>query len=374
MKLILFSSLLSLTSILSGQSNDRQNYDHEFDPLLDEIAKELVGVGVSIKSTKWDMNYTGAAGFDGRKRETKVDKEQPFRIASITKTIVATTILRLEEMGRLSIEESIVKYVSNEHLSMLRKDGYQVEEITIRSCLNHTSGLLDYAMAKTDYVKIASKTPNRRWTRTEQIALAMKIGKPVNDVGKEYHYSDTGYVLLGEIIEKTTGKSLAVGIRSVLNCEALGMRSTWLESLEDHPREKDRKVRRYLGKQDATEWDPSVDLYGGGGYVSTTNDLATFMDALFADRIFENPETLKKMLTKVDLKKSGEQDYRLGIFYQDFGTIDAYMHSGLWGTYLFYFPSLDVTVCVNQTVESEPLKIGPIIGKIKEIIERKRKI
>lgn len=364
-------SLLFTTFFFVQAQEESKNYQDTFDPHLKQMITEMVGVQVSVLSPKLGIDYSGAAGFDTRGKEQNVETNQPFRIASITKTFVAVALLRLEEQGLLSIDDPISKYISKEHIQILKSDKYNPDLITIKSCMNHTSGLFDYAMSKDDYPKIVAADPYHRWTRTEQIKLAMKIGKPVNKVGAEYHYSDTGYVLLGEILEKVTGKGLAASIRETVGFEQLDLNSTWLETMEDHPRDGERRVGRYLDEHDASDWDPSVDLYGGGGLISTSADLAKFMTALFEGNIFEKEGTLEKMLEKPNLKKKASMDYRLGIIYQDFGQVEAYLHSGLWGVYLFYFPALEAAVAINYTDVDDNGKIGPMVKEIMEIKKAK---
>lgn len=366
-----FSIILFISFFLVRGQGEDKNYQETFDPILEQMTNEITGAQVSILSTKLGINYSGSNGFDTRAKEQKLEVDQTFRIASITKTFVSVTLLRLEEQGLLSIEDPISKYISEEHMQLLKSDKYDPDLITIKSCMNHTSGLFDYAMAKKDYPEIVAADPYHRWTRTEQIKLAMKIGKPVNKVGAEFHYSDTGYVLLGEIIEKVTGKGLAEGIRETIDFEQLGLNSTWLETLETHARDAERGVGRYLDEHDASDWDPSVDLFGGGGLISTTADLSRFMEALFTGKVFEKEETLEKMLEKPILKKKADMDYRLGIIYQDFGQVDAYLHSGLWGVYLFYFPDLETVLVINYTDANDSAKIGPLVKQVLDIKEEK---
>ncbi len=318
--------------------------------------ESIPGIAMAVIQEEESMNWVGAEGFDSVKKEDSVKADQPFRIASITKTFVATAILRLHEMDSISVEDPINDYISEEHLRMLRDEGYEPNKILIKHCLNHTAGLFDYAVGSSTYTEVAIKDPNRRWTRTEQLAGAMEWGSKIGEPGEKYFYSDTGYILLGEIIEKFSDGSLAAGLRSLLNFSALGLRDTWLETLEDHPRMNEKPVSRYFRGTDATEWDPSVDLYGGGGLVSTATDLATFIHALFNDQVFEHESTLDLMLTKstsqVGYKKEDNRrykDYRLGLWHHTVFGMDAYMHNGLWGSQMIHVPALNLSIGLNFT-------------------------
>jgi D-alanyl-D-alanine carboxypeptidase len=109
----------------------------------------------------------------------------------------------------------------------------------------------------------------------------MKGGKPYGAPGKVFSYSDTGYILLGEILERQTGGSMAAALRNLLGYQRLGLRSTWLETLESAPKGVLDRAHRYEGDHDTYTDDPSYDLYGGGGLASTVRDTALFMRALF---------------------------------------------------------------------------------------------
>ncbi|MEL6812728.1 MAG: serine hydrolase, partial [Bacteroidota bacterium] len=343
----LFRLLLPITALVllgCGANKDSVNYHSQPEVNLSNILNEAmndeqvdaVGVSLTVISPKLGIDFSGAAGYDGMDKERLLKANQPFRIASLTKTFVAAAILRLQEKNLLSIEDPISKYISKEHMEILKKGGYDPDRISIRHCLMHTSGLFDYAEGNEDYIAQASKNPLKRWTRTEQIQFAMDHGGPMGMPGENYHYSDTGYVLLGEIIEKQTNLGLAEGLRSLLDFEKLGMDSTWLESLEDRPEGLPLSVKRYMGDVDASGFDNSVDLYGGGGLSSTTRDLGIFLQALFNEEVYENSDTLEIMLLKADYnsKEQGLPDYRLGLgqIQSKRSNREAFMHSGFWGT------------------------------------------
>ena len=323
---------------------------------IDNSHNSIAGISLAIQSPKLQKTYTGVKGYDSVKRTNELDSNQPFRIASITKTFVAASILKLLEKGTLNIYDPISKYISEEHISILKSDNYNPEAIQIYHCLNHTSGLFDYAMNGSDYVAIARKTPQKRWTRTEQLQLATEFGDPAGNPGEKYLYSDTGYILLGEIIEYFHDGDLARGLRTLIGFDALGMNHTWLESLEAEPMGMLLPVKRYLRSDDFSSFDASTDLYGGGGLVSTCKDLTTFLQALFNEKIFEKKSTLDLMLkqhtfnSSYDTKKDPRfKDYRMGVWKVTLYGNDAYMHSGLWGTTMIHVPETNSSFAINFT-------------------------
>lgn len=315
------------------------------------------GISMSIISRDKGIDWSGAGGFDSKDKEKEVEVDQPFRIASITKTFVAASILRLHEMDSLSIGDSIGKYISEEHKKILESDGYDLEDITIRHCLDHTAGLYDYAVGEnTKYKGIVLENRDKRWTRTEQLQGAVDWGDKLGEPGDQYEYSDTGYILLGETIENFFFGDLAKGLRALVGYDKLGLDHTWLESLEDAPQGMKEPVHIYFGREDMTTIDPSIDLYGGGGIVSTTRDLVSFVDALFNGGIFENDATLKLMLSEAILTAEADvennppsKDYRCGIYKIDLFGEEAYVHSGMWDVYVLHRPSTNTSIATNFT-------------------------
>lgn len=317
-----------------------------FQNSLNTKAQSSTGVLMAVYAPKLDIKWQGAAGFDSKTKEHELSPEQPFRIASISKTFTAVSILRLSEMGKLDINDPIGKYISKAHIEILKQDKYDVNAITIKQCLQHISGLFDYAVGNDDYVAAAMKDPTKRWTRTEQIQFAIDHGDPVGLPGTTYHYSDTGYVLLGEIIERLTGKGLAEANRELINFNKIELSNTWLQSLEPAPKGIARQVSSYLETIDATKWDNSVDLYGGGGYVSTTEDLAKFYHHLFNNNIFETPETLQVMLSPNGITNQGRtaETYKMGLWEIKTPHGSGYMHNGFWGSAVIHFPDYNATI------------------------------
>jgi D-alanyl-D-alanine carboxypeptidase len=375
--LCLLSTGCSSTKKVSYNSNPSIELQRILNEEVANPKNGIVGISLTVLSPSFDIDFAGAAGYDSTKKDHILDAEQPFRIASLTKVFVAAAILRLREKGLLSIEDPITKYISKQHITILQKGGYHPEKITLRHCLTHSSGLYDYAEGGPEYIQEASKDPNKRWTRTEQIQFAMDHGKPHAAPGEEEHYSDTGYVLLGEIIENLTKASLAKGLRSLLKFDELGMSATYLESLEDRPEGLKPSVKRYLGEIDASSWDNSVDLYGGGGLVANTRDLSVFLQALFNESIFEKDDTLPVMLLKKEYDNIEKMlpSQRLGfgsILGKETG-IEAYLHSGFWGTAFMHFPRYNCSIAMNNTNDGDSEVLQRVVDYIRWLDEEKKK-
>jgi D-alanyl-D-alanine carboxypeptidase len=337
----------------------------ELQALLDRAVAEdpaLPGAMLHVDAPRLRLSFDGAAGVVDRATAEPLTPRHPVRIASNTKTFVAAAILRLHEDGKLELDSSLARHVAPEHLALLEGEGYDPEAITLRHLLTHTSGLFDYATSDFFSQRVEAD-PGHRWTRTEQVRAAMEWGEPYGRPGEVYRYADTGYILLGEVLERTTGQPLAAALREQLDFDALGLTSTWLESLEAVPAGVPARAHQYLGETDTYGWDPSLDLYGGGGLAATVGDLARFVRALFAGRAFRSAETAKTMLTTVAAERGGpvaygqEQTpgtYRMGIAVSEIDGLEVYQHTGFWGTTAAYVPQLDLAIGLAVTQQGSP--------------------
>ncbi len=102
----------------------------------------------------------------------------------------------------------------------------------------------------------------------------MERGDPVAAPGRRFHYADTGYILLGQVIQSVTNLRQAPAYRRLLRFGALGLRETYFETLERKPRQAGRQAHQYFAGVDTFGvLDPSHDLYGGGGLVDAVSDL-----------------------------------------------------------------------------------------------------
>ena len=279
-----------------------------------------------------------------------------FRIASVTKPFVAAATLRLVEEGRFGLDDPIAGLLGDGSVSLLREGGYDPDAITVRHLLTHTSGIVDFAADAYDpsidgFTKAVYADPRHRWTREEQVRFAMTHGRPYGAPGTVFGYSDTGACLAGEIVERATLTTMGAAIRELVGYERLGLRTTWQETIEPEPADLPPLSHQYEGAWDVADFDASVDLYGGGGLMSTCADLARFLRGLFAGTVFRDEATLATMTTTVDVPLAegvGDDDdpraAAMYLFRAHRGGHVWWGHAGYWGTTAYTCPSLDVTV------------------------------
>ena len=295
------------------------------------------GVVVFAHSPSRDLEWTAAVGLAIRDSADPLTVDCTFRIASNTKTYVAAAVLRLTETGRLSLDDPLGRHLPADQYQLLADDGYDLEAMTIRQVLAHTSGLFEHP-ADPRYAEAILADPHHRWTPLEQVTMCVEWGDPVGAPGERFSYSDTGYIILGGIIEKLTDENLGVAVRGLLDFEDLGLKSTWWEILEEQPAGAGPRAHQYYGDFDTYDWDPSLDLYGGGGLICDVRDLALFMRLLLLGEVLQQKSSLGAMTG------SGTPGYRLGLACIDFGDHLAWGHTGFWNTFAFYLPTLDLTV------------------------------
>jgi D-alanyl-D-alanine carboxypeptidase len=315
---------------------------------------------IAVESKSLDRRWSVAAGLSDRTTGEKLRPEQPLRIASNTKTYVAAAVLRLVEQGRLSLSDALSQHLPAAFDSLLRRGGYRTDEITIEQVLSHRAGFTEHT-AVPSFIAMLRTDPQHRWTREEQVRWLVDSLKPVGPPGAQFRYSDTGYILLGAIVERLTGQSLAVAVRTLVGFDRLGLRGTWWETLEAPPRGGAPRAHQYLAGMDGFAVDPSFDLYGGGGIAAPMNDMAHFLAQLLEGRVFSQRATLDTMLAVRSTEMNG---YGLGIFGTTVAGVRGRGHSGFWGTTAMVFPERGLTIAVAVTEQSEGRVMSAVMASV----------
>ena len=322
------------------------------------------GMIVRVHSLKDNRVWEGAAGaFDGA-TETPIKPTDPFRTASIAKSFAAGVIWRLVEDGKLGLDDPISKYLDPSLVSRIHVlNGVSYgERITIRQLLCHCSGVYDFAEVDGAWERFVFMHPEKRWERQEYFEYAIRDGKPYFVPGQGHHYSDTGYELLGLVIEKVTGKPLAAVYREYI-FQPLGIKETYLEGRE--PAIGRPRSHNYIGFLDETPYDPTQDGPASGGLVSTAQDLALYITGVLQGRFFKDPNTLARTLEVAQVAEippdpdAATRKYQAHfMFYsREFDGVEFMGHGGFWGSAMFYQPErqLIVTGTSNQVERRLPL-------------------
>jgi D-alanyl-D-alanine carboxypeptidase len=329
---------------------------------------QVPGVVATVDSPIHRLEWSGAAGLAERASKRPATVTDAFHIASVTKPVVAAAVIRLDELGELNLDAPIASYVSPKTKSLLLGAGYDVNAILIRHLLSHTSGLRDYARTKA-FFEAVHANPRRAWTRAQQIDLAMRDGPPLGKPGEVYDYSDTGYVVAGEIVERIRRVPLGVAVRALAGLDNLALRSTWWKLDEPDPSPLPSLMHEHLRDVDVHDSHPSIDLFGGGGIWSTTGDLVRIMRHLALGGAFTDRRMLlMAMNVPAAARTERAQIYaHMGQFSVIAGEV-CWGHTGFWGTFSFYCPRSDTAIAVhygyNQGPGGVPVSVRPLLEEL----------
>jgi D-alanyl-D-alanine carboxypeptidase len=297
--------------------------------------------------------------------------EDRFRVGSITKTITAALLLQLAGEYRLSLDDTVEKWLPG----LVRGNGHDGNRITVRQLLGHTSGIFAYTLDEDLLERFWSPKllEHRfdRWTPEELVKVAM--AHPADfEPGTDWGYSNTNYVLAGMILERVTGQSYADVVDQRL-ARALKLKGTYAPGAETRLRGPHGCTYSRLmlpdpdaETHDVTELNPSY-AFGVGEIVSTAGDLNTFLSALLGGR-FLQPRQQEEMFTMTpvpDGKWLDGHSYGLGISSVTLpcGTT-VYGHGGMiTGTWSYMYGSRDGRRVVTQNVNGDwgmpPFEVFP---------------
>ena len=263
-----------------------------------------------------------------------------FRLGSLTKQFTAACILLLEERGKLKVDDPVKKYMADAPVAW--------EKVTIFNLLTHTSGIPSF----TDFPDYAATEGLS--TTPEKLVLRFR-DKPLEfPPGEKMSYSNSGYVLLGYLIEKISGQTYSQFVQENI-FEPLGMRDSGYDSNSAvilnrasgyTPSDK--------GVMNAGYIDMTIPFSAGGLY-STTEDLMRWEQGLFGGKVL-SPASLQKMTTPF------QHNYACGLVVATLNGHKAIEHTGGiegFNTALTYYPEDKLTVVVLSNLNGgAPLNIA----------------
>ncbi|MEM1186761.1 MAG: serine hydrolase domain-containing protein [Planctomycetota bacterium] len=277
-------------------------------------------------------------------------REHAFRVASLAKPVVATLVLLLVDEGIFRLDDPISAWLP---------DVPNGDNITIRMLLQHTSGLRNYIALPEVKAAFASE-PTRSWTEAELLEFAFEAGPHFEPPGDGWMYSNTNYVLLGQLIETLEGRPLDDVLQSRI-CTPLGLENTFysIDASIPEPFAKGYQMGDesgpifWAGKgsihYDVTDASPSM-WHAAGAMVSTLDDTRTLIEAITSGALLSE-ELFHEQTTWRDSGYPVDYSYGLGLVNYD-GTIG---HSGNEPGYqvtALTEPDLDLTVVVLTNLYS----------------------
>lgn len=314
-----------------------------------------------VHSDKLNFHWKFAYGTFSKEKKP-ITEDHTFHIASIGKSITSALISKLYEEGKISYDNPIKKFLSDDILKDLHvyKGKSYSDVILVRHLLNHTSGIADYFEEQPKKGKsilgLAMDEPDRFWTPVETIQWTKDNLEAHFPPGEGFYYSDTGYQLLGLIIEKITGRPMHESLHEYI-FDPLNMSHSY-QLFYSEPAEKSPFFIAdiYMDQEEVSTYRSiSVD-WAGGGIVSSTEDLLLFHQAL-ANNTLLKEETFNKWGDWAKFDKG--IDYGYGLVSLKFKEMMFFLSDklnmwGNWGstsTYMLYNPYYDIYVigAFNQT-------------------------
>jgi D-alanyl-D-alanine carboxypeptidase len=299
-------------------------------------AGEFVGARIALRESDGTITEVADGTTTVDPASAPVDLDVAWNVGSVTKTFVAVVVLQLADEGRIDLDAGIGQYVP---------DLAGADRITPRELLQHTSGLGEY----NDQPAVLNDG-HRVWTASELIAVAESAGR-FGEPGGPFHYANTNYILLGEIVEKVTGNSWDDEIRTRI-VEPLGMTNT--SAIGANPPVGYKSVDGAF--VDSTySMDPST---GGaaGALQSTGHDLLLFATALAHGTLLsaDSQAAMQAFVPGEDYSQFGiVHSYGLGLerYVSDAITVEGHMGTGeAQSAFLGYDPLRDTAVAVMTNV------------------------
>ncbi|WP_350287190.1 serine hydrolase domain-containing protein [uncultured Croceitalea sp.] len=360
MKKQIFLLMLSLSTIVSAQTNgiSRETQNKVVTVLKKYIDLGIPGIALTVYNE--DKGYwSHAEGVSDIEKQTSITEDHLFYLQSVSKTYMAVIILQLYEAGRLDLEDKITDYLNYEWLTKI--DG--VEKVTIKTLLNHTSGLAEYSTNPTLVSKIIQ---NPQDVLTVEEMVSHIANRPLEfQPGSKYSYRNTNYALLSLLADAITTDHMGYMKKTIF--EKLGLHSTIYLS-KDNLKKELNIVEAY--------WDVLLEgipvnisllqranvssMKGDDGMVATTKDAIGFLHGLVTGKLL-GPQSLE-LMQEFTVNEKGEKKYGLGIQYYDLEVTYAIGHSGGGigaGCLLLYLPELNsyVFIATNfNTMMESPIR------------------
>ena len=308
-----------------GQTFDKAKLDQ----LFDRLNEKNKAMGSLLLVKEGNILYTRTFGYsqiNGAEKKPLTAASR-YRIGSVTKMFTGTMIFQLVQEGKLSLDDNLAKYFPQIP---------NAEKITILHLLGHRSGIHDLADG------LGKHNPR---TQHQLLATMVKGGSNF-EPGSKYEYSNSGYVVLGWIIEKIDGKPYAQCLQERI-ASPTGLNDTYLGTgLTDISKNESHSYSYYGNWQQEVESHLSI-AGGAGSIISTPADLVKFIQALFGLKLVS-----KSSLDQMMQKSLGMEPftYNEKTYYGHAGGIDNF------GTWLVYQPEEKLALAYASNAKIYPVK------------------
>ncbi len=328
--LIIFISLFSMAA--AGQLSQSQAIDSLFSE-WDKPGSPGCALGIIQDG---QLVYTKGYGLANMEYDIPITPSSVFRIGSTSKQFTAACIVLLAEKGKLDLDDTLKDFFPD-------FPGY-AGEITVRHLLNHTSGIRDYLQLA--YLK-GMGGDEYYYTDEDVMAWLVRQSDLNFKPGDEYMYSNSGYWLLGQIVNKVSGMNMADFARKEI-FEPLGMESTHFHN--DHTR---------IVKNRATGYAPTennnyrismttLDMIGDGGIFTTISDIKKWDDAFYGSTVL-GKEFWSQMLRQGVLNNGEVIEYASGLMIGEHKGLKTIRHGGAFVGFraeLLRFPEQRLSIAI----------------------------
>jgi CubicO group peptidase (beta-lactamase class C family) len=321
---------------------DLQLYLRRVQNNLDSLFRRTRLNGSVLVAKHGQIIYETYNGYSNpRGKSDTITASTPFHLASISKTFTGMAILRLAEQGKLNIDDTVSKHLA----------GFPCEGVTIRTLLNHRSGIPKYD----HYME------NMGWDKrklvTNQDVLDFIIARhkdiPIARANRGFSYSNTNYALLALIIEKASGLSYGDFMKKTF-FEPLGMKDSYVFSMAD----TGRYLASYYYSGRPYQFDYLDLVYGDKNVYSTVRDLLKWDQALRGDSLFTK-QSLEAAYMPYSFEKPGTHNYGLGwrMYLLKNGKKLIY-HNGWWhGNRTAFYRLIDEDVTIIALCNNDAKKV-----------------
>ncbi|MDQ2855096.1 MAG: serine hydrolase [Acidobacteriota bacterium] len=283
-------TLIALSFIIFQSPAFAQDKTRKIDDLVSLYHKYQQFNGSALVAENGKVIYKKGLGLANMEWNIPNEPDTKFRLGSITKQFTATLILQLVEQGKIKLEGKVTDYLPD-----YRKD--TGAKITIHHLLSHTSGVPNYTAAP-GFFENVSRNPFQVDTFVKQYASGDLEFEP----GAKFNYSNSGYFLLGDIIEKVTGKPYELVLKENI-LDRVGMKNT---GYDHYGTILSKRAAGYIKTQDGYQNAPYLDMtipYAAGSLYSTVEDLFLWDQALYGEKVLSTAS--KELMFKPNLENYG---------------------------------------------------------------------
>lgn len=326
--------LLSLPAV-----NYAQKLEKEFDKMLEAQYSSAEPGVTALVAIGGQIVYHKAFGMANLELDVKMEPGMVFQLGSITKQFTAVSILMLMERGKINLDDDITKFIKD-----YPTHGHH---ISIHHLLTHTSGLANSTTLNPWDAHVRKKE-----LEPEALINYFKNEPMVAVPGEAYQYNNFGYIILGNIIEKVSGKTYEEFVKSNI-FQPLGMQASRYASHTDLIKNRAYGYEKQSDFVNA-EYISFTQTYAAGSLMSTVGDLYIWNRALRSNKLLK-PESLELAFTNHTLNKGDKINYGYGWFHDDLNGSPAIEHAGVIQGFLtnaIYAPDEDVFVAVLTNCSS----------------------